>query len=307
MKRYKLLKRWIVYKLFKCFQFMVCLLPLRIAVWCGGQFGRIVYYLLFRERKITLDNLRKSFPDKEWKEIKRIGTEVFINQGKNFCEVLFFLKFTKDDIVNLVEAEGLEHIDRALKEGKQVIYFTGHLGNWELMAAYLSSRGYPLNVIARKVYDERFNKILLDLRGAKGTKTILRDESPKKILKALKRKEIIGMLIDQDTSRVQSVFVDFFGRPAYTPIGTAMFACRRNVVVIPGFIIRRGKRHYLKIGQPVELIKKEKKEEEIRENTQRLTKIIESWVRLYPQQWVWMHKRWKRKPGFNNLEKRNIH
>jgi KDO2-lipid IV(A) lauroyltransferase len=307
MKWYKLLKRWFVYKLFKSFQFVVCLLPLRIAVWCGGQFGWFVYYLLFRERKVTLDNLRKSFPDKGWKEIKRIGKEVFVNQGKNFCEVLFFFKFTKNDIVNLVKAEGLEHIDRALKEGKQVIYFTGHLGNWELMAAYLSSRGYPLNVIARKVYDERFNKILLDLRGTKGTKTILRDESPKKILKALKRKEIIGMLIDQDTSRVQSVFVDFFGRPAYTPIGTAMFACRRNVVVIPGFIVRRGKRHYLKIEQPVELIKKEKKEEEIRENTQKLTKIIESWVRLYPQQWVWMHKRWKRKPGFNNLEKRNIH
>ena len=307
MKGYKLLKRWIVYKLFKCFQFMVCLLPLWVAVWCGGLFGGIVYNLLFRERKITLDNLRKSFPDKNNKEIKRIGKEVFINQGKNFCELLFFSKFTRDDIVNLVEAEGLEYIDQALKEGKQIIYFTGHLGNWELMAAYISSKGYPLNVVARKVYDERFNKILLDLRGAKGTKTILRDESPKKILKALKRKEIIGMLIDQDTSRVQSVFVDFFGRPAYTPIGAAMFACRENVVVIPGFIVRREKRHYLKIGQPVELIKKEKKEEEIRENTQKLTKIIESWVRLYPQQWVWMHKRWKRKPGFNNLEKRNIH
>lgn len=307
MKRRKLLRYWIGYKLFKCFQFVVCFLPFRIAVWFGGCLGQIAYYLLFKERKTTLDNLEKSFPDKSREEIKEIGKEVFINHGKNFCELLFFPKLTKDDIINLVQAEGLEYIDRALKEGKQVIYFTGHLGNWELMAAYISCKGYLLNVVARRVDDERFNKALLDLRRSKGTKTILRDVSPKKILQSLKRKEIIGMLIDQDTSRVQGVFVDFFGRPAYTPIGTAVFASRENVVVIPGFIVRKGKGHCLKVSRPVELIKKEKKEEEIRENTQKLTKIIESWIRSYPQQWVWMHKRWKRKPGFDNRKRKNVH
>ena len=296
MKWHKILKRWIIYRLFKCFEFIVYLLPFSTAVWWGGRLGFFAYYILDKERNISLTNLKISFPEKKSREIRKIAKEVFINEGKNFCELLSFSKLSKDKVLDLVEAEGLEYLDQALSEGNGILYLTAHLGNWELMGAYLSCKGYPINVIARRVYDDRLNEILVGLRKSKGVKTILRDESPKGILRSLKQKEVIGILIDQDTSRVQGVFVDFFGRLAYTPVGIATLAKRENVVVLPGFIVRKDRKHCVYINKPVKLIKKENREEEVRENTQKLTKIIESWIRSYPQQWVWMHKRWKRKP-----------
>lgn len=284
--------RWLIYINLKILHFVILLLPFKFSVWFGGRLGTLTYYLLHRARHIVLDNLIRCFPEKKHLEIKKIAREVFSNQGKNLFEVLSFDKINVANVREIVSAEGLDNLDDALKEKKGVLILGAHIGNWELLGVYLSLLGYPINVIARRIYDERLNKILIDIRESKGIRCILRDESSYQVLRCLRKNQALGILIDQDT-KVQGVFVDFFGRLAYTPQGLATIALRTGAVVVPGFIVRDGNKHKIIIKPKVELKRSGNETQDIKDNTQEFTKIIESMIRSYPSQWVWMHERWK--------------
>jgi len=262
----------------------------------GVILGWLAYILLEKHRRTAIENLTNSFPKKTQREIRKIARSVFCNQGRNLFQLLSFNKFNASNIDKYVKIEGSQYLADALKEGKGVIFLSAHIGLWELMGIYLSLKGFPINVIARRVYDERLNRLLIHLRASKNVNTILRGDSPRKFLQPLRKNEVLAFLIDQDTN-VQGVFVDFLGRPAYTPIGLASIAMKTGAPVIPGFIVRMGpvlskiiieKSFYLSsTGNP---------KIDIQRNIQILSNIIEKYIKRYPDQWVWMHQRWKTKP-----------
>ena len=261
----------------------------------GALLGRISFYLAPPEhRKRAISNLGAAFPEKSGEEIRSLAIRAFENQGRNLFELLLYPRMNSGNIIGKVEFAGRENFEKAFAKGKGVFMLAAHFGNWELLGAALALYGIPINAIARSVYIGELDEVLNGLRESKGIKVIKRgdNDSPRDILKALKRNEVIALIIDQNTKHIPGVYVDFFGRPAYTPLGLAQLALRTGAPVVPGFMVRVGDRHRIEIGEQIEIVNTGDIESDIRANTQIFTGIIESYVRKYPGQWVWFHKRW---------------
>jgi len=277
--------------------FIVNILPLRFMLTLAGFAGEAVFALLKKERQRTLDNLKRAFPEKTDAEIEKIGKAVFSNICKNGIEFISIRKLTTKTLDGWVKSEGAyEKIDRILEKGKGVIMLASHFGNWELISAYFTLRGYKGTVIARRIYFGKYDAFINRLRSYVGVGVIYRDDSPKKILRILKRNEMLGILADQDMDSVDGIFVDFFGRPAYTPKAPVAIALASKAPLVPCFMVREGSRHRLIVEDPMELEENGTREETIVFNTQKWSRIVESRIRRHPEQWVWMHKRWKTKP-----------
>jgi KDO2-lipid IV(A) lauroyltransferase len=153
--------------------------------------------------------------------------------------------------------------------------------------------GYSSNVIARPIYYEKYEEWISSLRKGMGVNVIYRTDSPKKLLYRLKENELVGIMPDQDIDSVEGVFVDFFGKKAYTPSAPVKIAMASGTPIIPMFIVRNGRRHTIFVEEPIRVQKSEDKEEDVLRYTQQWSDVVESYVRRYPEQWVWMHKRWK--------------
>ena len=219
----------------------------------------------------------------------------FCNLGKGLIEILNLHRLKKDHVETLISVEGEEYLKAAEASGQGTILITGHIGNWELMAAALSIRGYRLHVIAAPLYDPRIDDLIIKLRERFNIETISRGSpsSSRKILNVLRSKEILGLLIDQDT-KVDGVFVDFFNKKAHTPAGAAQLALRSGAATMMCFVTRLpGDRHRITIEKPMHLFKSGDRERDIETNTAMFTKRIEEHVKHYPEQWVWMHRRWR--------------
>jgi KDO2-lipid IV(A) lauroyltransferase len=280
-------------------QTLAALLPWRPGVALGGWLGGLAYSLLPGARRRALTHLAVAFPDGGGETHHRaIARRSFVNLGRSAFEVLMLSRRSHPPIERLCAVEGEERLKAALAAGRGVIFLTGHFGNWELMAALVTRRGYPASVVATPVYDPRLDRLLVDARARHGVHTISRGSpsAARHLLSGLRRNAILGMLIDQDTD-VDGVFVPFFGRPAYTPSGPSALALKTGAAVIFGFILREGgSRHRLILQGPIELIRTGDPARDIRENTARFTREIEQWIRSHPDHWVWMHNRWKRQP-----------
>jgi KDO2-lipid IV(A) lauroyltransferase len=272
-------------------------MPFKFAVDLGGLLGGFGYHLAGKARSITEENLRLSFPEKSDIEIRNIAKQVFVNQGRNAFEVFYYPKLSKEDINNLVSVENETGYTKACAEGKGVLMASAHCASWELLGAALSARGFVINSIAKRIYIEELNTLLLELRASKGLKIIFRSDSDsaRKMIRALRAKETLALLIDQDTE-VPGVFVDFFGRPAWTPAAVAVLALKTGAPVIVALDVRLpdGK-HKVVINGPLETVRTGNYDADVLENTKIVTKIIEGHIRKYPDQWVWMHERWKTK------------
>ncbi|MBN1503626.1 MAG: lysophospholipid acyltransferase family protein, partial [Candidatus Eisenbacteria bacterium] len=184
---------------------------------------------------------------------------------------------------------------------------TGHIGSWEMLAAYFSMRGYPLSVLARPLRDERLEKLLDSQRRAKGMRPISRIANARPAYEALKEGGILGVLIDQDTP-VTGVFCDFFGRPAFTPAGPAYLAMRTGAAVVPmGISMQRDGTHLVRILKPVDASVRDGDDKDRRalEITRECTGALERLIRFEPTQWVWMHERWKTSPAADNPDQRS--
>lgn len=280
------------------------LLPSSVGIRLGGFLGDVAFYILPRERNRALEHISIAFPtDKNLSEKREIAKSCFRNLGKNAVEFVNFHRIKKDLDRNIT-LEGKKHLDDALAQGKGVIWLTAHLGNWELLGSYIAQKGYPLSVVARKANDKRLNRLLVNMRKRESVDVILR-ESPsagRQILQTLKNRGILAMLIDQDT-KVKGVMADFFGRKANTPAGPAILARRKTVPVLPGFILREpNRKHRIVICPPVEIVRTEDKDRDLEVNTERFNKVIEQYIRAYPEQWVWMHRRWRRETAYQPAE-----
>lgn len=298
MRLKKRLIRGITYYGLSVIIYIVYQIPSNISVRIGGILGKAAYYILYKEKRKTLKNLSLSFPEANEKEIRKIGRACFSNLGKGLFELINLPKLNKDNIDRIVNIEGEEYINHVLKKGKGYIFVTGHIGNWELMGAAFGMKGYKVNVIAAPLYDSRINELLIKQRAFHNVRVIQRgaEDVKREIIKALHNNESLTMLIDQDT-KVPGVFVDFFGRKAYTPSGAASIAMRTGAPVLMGFIKRLpDNTHKIQIKEPLKLINSGNKDADIEANTALFTKMIESEIKKDPDQWVWMHNRWKKSP-----------
>lgn len=280
---------------------LIGLLPYRQASDIGGLIGRIGYVIDGRHRRIAIQNLRLAFPEESIEKICIIAKRSFENLGRSAAEVVRIAgrspSLLRGILHERVTIEGRDHLDQAAKQGKGGLLITAHFGNWEILGIALSANGYPLNVIARPLDNPLVDKLLNSLRRVTGTHVIPKKGALRKIIDKLKQGEMIGILIDQNVSRDEGVFVDFFGYPAATNRGPALIAMKSNTAVIPLFIIREGKyRHKIICGEEIPLHRSGDVGRDILENTKRFTAVVESSVRKYPEQWFWMHQRWKTRP-----------
>jgi KDO2-lipid IV(A) lauroyltransferase len=193
-----------------------------------------------------------------------------------------------------VSAKGLEILDKALTQKKGVIAIVSHFGNWEWMGGWLSLNGYTGGGVARKIYYEKYDKLIMSIRRSMKIKAVIdRNGSARDVLKALKQNQVLAFAVDQDVETVDGVFVEFFGQQAFTPTAPVRFALSTGTPMIPLFILRKGMHHQIFVLPPIELTETGDKEKDILLNTQKWISIQEQWIRQYPEQWVWNHKRWK--------------
>jgi len=291
----------VIFLLFRILSFCIFILPLSLGLKIGQCLGKLIFYFLKKERKKAISNLDIAFGDSKSQEEKEdIARQVFENLGKNLVEVISLSKFNSRNIDRYIACKGLENIEQFLKQGKGGIALSAHFGNWELLAHYFGIKGYSVNVIARRVRMDRLEGVLRKIRKRNNVNVIYRDTSSRSLFSLIKKNQFIAMMPDQDMDGVSGVFVDFFGKKAYTPNGVAVLNYLTGIPVIPCFIVRKKYGHEIRVEKPLELTKTQDKDRDIVENTQRYTKAIEDYVREFPSQWVWFHNRWKTRPGSCN-------
>ena len=290
-------RRYYLYILARIGMFFIAILPLKLGLYLGSLAGWLIYKFAGKARLNAIENLKKSFPEKTDAELEHIARETFSNLCKNGIEWINSYKLNEKTADKwVIHEEGLEKVRQVLAKGKGGIMLASHFGNWELISLYFLLKGCPGTVIARRIYFDKYDKIINNMRTSKGVGVIYRDESPKKILRLLKKGKLIGILADQDVDSVDGVFVNFFGRPAYTPKAPVILSAATGAPLIPCFMIREKNGHRLIVEDPMEVIDKGDKEKTIKFNTQRWSDLIESYIKRYPEQWVWLHRRWKTKP-----------
>jgi KDO2-lipid IV(A) lauroyltransferase len=196
-----------------------------------------------------------------------------------------------------VTFQGLENLAAAVGQGKGVVFVTGHIGNWEIMGDAVAAK-YSVSVVAAPIEPEPVNDMLVGLRASMGVRTILRNRpgAAKELIRVFRENRILGILIDQDTD-VEGAFVDFMGKPAWTPTAAAQMAIKFGAPVLFGYDQRGSdNRHTITIEGPLELTRSGNDKEDIRTNTAMFSKKIEHAIIQNPEQWVWMHRRWRRQP-----------
>ena len=261
--------------------------------------GILAFYLVARQREKALTNLRFAWKNEKTEgEIRAIARKVFKNLAMTAADVILFPKLNWETLQSWVFYDDeFVRVNRILNDGKGILIMTGHIGNWELLAAAFCVMGYHGAVVGKRIYYEKYNEILVKLRESVRVRTIYRDGSPKDMLRVLKSNHILGMLADQDVESIEGIFVDFFGRPAYTATAPVKLALAAETAILPAFVIREGERYRLILEEPIypEIIRGSK-EETIQEFTERWSAIVERYIRKYPEQWAWMHDRWKTAP-----------
>jgi KDO2-lipid IV(A) lauroyltransferase len=295
----KRLKNWFLYRFITSLIFVLNFLPRKSSISLGRFLGKLAYFIIADARKRTQNNLKRAFgEEKDEKELKKLALNVFENVGKNVADAVRLKNMKLEEIEKITRIEGLEYFDEAYKMGKGVIALTGHIGNFELLAAYFSLKGYKVSVIGRELYDPRLDDLLVKSRESISLENIPSSASVKQVIKALRSGRALGVLADQDSRRVRAVFVKFFEKPARTPVGPVLLAYKTQSPILPMAIVRgKDDRYKIMVREPIKLASSEDKEKNIIETTQEYTKVLESIIREYPSQWLWMHDRWKSKPG----------
>ena len=280
------------------------LLPRGAARFFGLCFARLAYTLQPRLRRIALFNLGIAFPDWTVPQREKIIRGMVRQIGWMIGEFSQFPKYTRANIERIVAIDGAENFAAAQHRGKGVLFLTGHMSAWELAPFAHALYGHPLHFLVRPIKNRRVDALINGYRCRSGNQPIEKNRAARAMLKVLAEGGTVGILSDHNTALEEGVFVDFFGVPASTTSGLARIALRTDAAVVPGFLCwdDSARKYRLQFGPAVELSRTGSEEEDVRANTQRFTRIIEDYVRAHPQQWVWLHKRWKtRPPGENAL------
>lgn len=260
--------------------------------------GRLLFLLDTRGRARTLRHLSMAFgKEKSPAEIDRLAAGVYRHFSTALADIMRLPLLLAAGLDSLIQARGMHHLDQALATGQGVLMITGHFGNWELLGAWMAKSGYPLRVVGAPLENPGLDQIVVEMRNQAGYTNIARGEATRDIIRYLRQGAAIGMLIDQDT-RVQGVFVSFFGHPAHTPTGPVLLARKFKLPIIPIFMhLKDDLTYQVECEPPLALRHTDDEAGDILANTQACSDAYERIIRRFPEQWVWMHKRWKTQPG----------
>ena len=274
------------------------ILPRRLARGAGIALGLIIYRVHRRLRDVGMRNLSLAFPGMSEGERQRILRGEYVSLGRQLAEFCLFPRYTPENVSKIVIYDGLENYEKAFARGKGVLFLTGHLGAWEISAFAHSLNGHPLSIVMRPLDNPYIDRLVHRYRTMHGNKTVSKDDFVRGLLAAMRAGESVGILMDTNMTPPQGVFVNFFGIPAYTASGLARIALRTDAAVIPGFTVWEEKlgKYVLRFDPALELIRTGNDEADIVANTAMFTSVIEDHIRRYPDQWLWLHRRWKTRP-----------
>ncbi len=292
------MRQWIEYASVWAILKFLGALPCGLARAVAAAVASAMYAMLPKLRRTAEFNLRLAFP--EWSDARRqdVIRTMVRHLGWLAAEFARFPEYTRENIERVVILDGHENFLAGQQRGRGVLYLTGHIGAWELSSFAHALYGFPLHYMARPLDNARVDALVNHYRCLSGNQPIFKNESARALLKILKESGTVGILADQNTMPEEGAFVDFFGKPACTTTGIARVALHTDAAVVPGYAIWDDSiaKYRLRFEPAVELVRTGDSERDIFVNTQRFAKVIEEIIRKHPEQWVWVHARWKTRP-----------
>ncbi len=279
-------------------------LPLETSMRFGKSVGKFLAKRFPKLQKTARRNLEIALPQISAEEKQRIIYGTFESLGRHLGFVSHFKKFKLEDIRNLIEVVGKEHFDKAHETGRGILFFTGHFGSWEVFNLLPPAFGYGMNILVRRIDNPLVENFVDKMRTRFGSVTLDKTKAARTMFRLLENGELLGILADLNVQEKEGVFVDFFGVPASTTTSIAKLAIKTHAVVLPAFAVweESKKKYVVYLEPPIEYAKDDNSPENIRELTQKITSTVEKYVRKYPEQWLWIHKRWNTRPkGEANL------
>ena len=277
---------------------LLSLPPRRVARGIGALIGRIALLLTPRLTRVGDLNLRLAFPQKSPAERRQILRKLYRNLGWLLAEFCQMPRYTQEMTRSFIRYDGLDHYLAARDEGKGVLILTGHLGAWELSSFYHSLMGYPMSIVIRRLDNPLVDNLVNHIRCLHGNQVLHKDDFARGLLASMRGGGTVGILMDTNMTPPQGAFVDFFGHPACTGSGLARVAIKTGAQVLPGFLLweEATQRYVLRFGAPLSLPSSEDVEADALAHTALFTRVIEDYIRQYPDQWLWVHRRWKTRP-----------
>jgi Kdo2-lipid IVA lauroyltransferase/acyltransferase len=277
---------------------VIGVLPRSLAHGVGIFIGGLVYQSHPRLRRVGHRNLELAFPEKTPAERRQILRGVYVSLGRLLGEVCLFPRYTTANAASIAVYRGFENFEAAEKRGKGVLLLTGHIGGWEVGSFFHSLCGHPMQIVVRPLDNRYVDALVTRYRGLHGNTLIGKQEFARGLIAAMRNNQTVGILMDTNMTPPQGVFVDFFGIPACTASGLARVALHTGATVVPAFttwdpVLRK---YRVEFDHPVELVRTGNDEADAMANTARFTKVIEEHIRRYPDQWLWVHRRWKTRP-----------
>jgi len=294
------LRAWIEYAALRAAVGLLALAPLWLAFRIAEAFAFLAWLADVPHRRIGMTNLAIAFPEKTLGERRTILRRSFLNLGRMAAELAHLPRLGDDDLRKMVRFADEDWWAEAVgwERASGVLVLSGHFGNWELLVYAHGRRGHPVHMVHRAIANPLVDAWLHRLRAPAGTRMIRKSGAAQSVLKALRDRALLVLPIDQNSTRNLGVFVDFFGVPASTNAGMARIALRTDAPVVPAFIVRDGAsaRHTVHVLPILQAERSGDFEADVVANTQRFTAVFEEMVRRHPEQWLWMHKRWKTRP-----------
>jgi Kdo2-lipid IVA lauroyltransferase/acyltransferase len=274
------------------------LMPRGVARLLADVLAFTVYWSFGRLRRVGWHNLEMAFPERSSKQRRAVLRGVYRHLGWQLVEFCRMARYTPENTRGWMRTEGLNHYLAAQARGKGVLIVTGHLGAWELSSFYHSLMGHPMGMVARRLDNRRLDAFVNGIRCLNGNRVIDKDDFGRGLLQAMRAGQTVGILMDTNMTPPQGAFVKFFGMDACTGTGLAHIARKTGAAVLPGFMLWEPseRRYVLHFGPKIEIPHTEDASADILRGTQLCTSAIESWIRRYPDQWLWIHRRWKTRP-----------
>ena len=272
-------------------------LPRKIGLFLFGLLGRLIFLIPTKDKKRTLAHLTKIYSG-TWspKQIRRTAARVYYNIGKNVFDALYLSRCSNEEFDALVKNAGFSGMQEGYEQGRGIVAITSHSGCYEMNVQLLARKGLRCLTIGQELFDKRVDKLIVTMRKRNNITYLYRDQSSREVIRFLNKGGALGVLLDQDTYG-DGVFADFLGIPAYTPSGPVRMAMRYNLPVFAGYSARqKDDTHCIYISERIQLDNTGNYERDLVNNVQKVNDFLCSGIRQYPDQWVWMHRRWKRKP-----------
>lgn len=274
------------------------LMPLAKSMKFGKSIGRFFVKRFPKLLRTAKRNLEIAYPEMAPEERDRIALGTFESLGRHLGFVSHFKKFKHEDVRDLVELVGRDNFDNAISTGRGVVFFTGHFGSWEVFNLIPPAFGFDINILVRRLDNPLVEAFVDQMRTRFGSVTLDKTRAARQMFRLLDDGKLLGILADLNVQEKEGTFVDFFGVPASTTTSIAKLAIKTNAIVMPAFAVweEEKQKYVVYLDPPLDYAEGDNSPEAVRDLTQRITNVVESYVRKYPEQWLWVHKRWNTRP-----------